>query len=96
MRKAINELRLPAPLYFKMEKIGGEWVTKQIKYLTRSDAAALLNVSERTVYDYFNRRVNPLPHFEVRGVKARLFAWNEFKKWAESNRGIECSHEDDV
>ena len=74
----------PDPLYFKVERINGEWVEKQIKYLTRADVAELLNVSERTVYDYFHRAVNPLPHFEVPGGKGALVRLEDFEKWAES------------
>lgn len=96
MSEALNKVRgpkIPEPLYFKMEKVGSEWVTRQIKYLTKQDVAALLNVSERTVYDYFHRRINPLPYFEVPGGKSMLVRLDEFERWAESDR-VERDEED--
>ena len=72
-------------LYFKVDQIGGEWVTRQLGYLSKAEVAALLHVSERTVYDYVNRTENPLPCFKLPGGRALLFKLDEVERWLESS-----------
>jgi excisionase family DNA binding protein len=82
-----NVARVEAPnLYWKMEQIGGEWVTRQLAYLSKSDVAALLHISERSIYDFVNRPDNPLPHHRIPGSRMMLFRPDEVEKWLESNK----------
>jgi hypothetical protein len=74
-------------LYFKLEQIGGEWVTRQLVYLSKTDVAAWLHISERSVYEYCNRSTNPLPYLRIPGGRELLFRPDEVERWLESERG---------
>lgn len=76
----------PPPLYFRLEQIDGKLSTRQIAYLTKSDVAKLLHISERAVYDYINRSENPLPHYRLPGGRALLFRPDEVERWLEQSQ----------
>jgi len=85
----IGQVKLKAPtLLFKLEQVGGEWVTRQLAYLTKADVAALLHISERSVYEYINRAANPLPYFKIPGGRELLFRLEEVERWVEGKDGV--------
>lgn len=73
-------------LYWKMEQVDGQWITRQFNYLSQSEVAALLGVSKRTVYDMVHDPDNPLPHYRIPGGRGLRFRPDEVEKWLERPR----------
>lgn len=85
----IGQPKVKAPaLLFKMEQIGGEWVTRQVTYLSKTEVAALLHISPRTVYDFINRSENPLPHLKIPGGRELLFRLEEVERWLDGDKSV--------
>jgi len=88
-KRAFSEqIRVESPsLYFKVEQIAGEWITRQLAYMSKADVATLLHISERTVYELVTREENPLPYFKLPGGRALLFRPDLVESWVEQNQG---------